>query len=156
MPFHGTIVVVDDSPGDVQLLLRTFRQVGVMNPIHVCEGGREALDFLLKNESDPPSVVLLDLRMPVVDGFQVLRTVKSHPTLRDIVVIVLTTSADRYDIQLAYELGANSFLTKPLDLAEFREMVSAFHKFWLIHSQAPEQRGKLIEGPDVTQYSSAG
>src|SRR5688572_16180671 len=147
MPLAGTILVVDDSPDDVALLLRTFRQLGIVNRIHVCDGGRAALDYLFQDLNSPPSIILLDLKMPGVDGFQVLRKIKNHPILRDIVVIVLTTSSDRMDIQLGYELGANSFLTKPLDLDEFREMVSAFHKYWLIRSQPPEQRGRWIKPP---------
>jgi CheY-like chemotaxis protein len=148
MPLAGTILVVDDSPDDVALLLRTFRQLGIVNRIHVCDGGRAALDYLFQDLNSPPSIILLDLKMPGVDGFQVLRKIKNHPILRDIVVIVLTTSSDRMDIQLGYELGANSFLTKPLDLDEFREMVSAFHKYWLIRSQPPEQRGRWIKPPN--------
>ena len=149
MPAGGTILVVDDSPDDVTLLLRTFRQLGVRNRIEVCDGGRAALDYLWRDVNSPPSIVLLDLKMPAVDGFQVLRKVKNHPILRDVVVIVLTTSSDRMDIQLAYELGANSFLTKPLDLTEFHEMVNAFHKYWVIHSQpAPPKRGKWIKPPN--------
>lgn len=148
MPLAGTILVVDDSPDDVALLLRTFRQVGIVNRIQVCDGGRAALDYLFQDLNSPPSLILLDLRMPGVDGFRVLRKIKNHPILRDIVVIVLTTSSDRMDIQLGYELGANSFLTKPLDLGEFREMVSAFHKYWLIHSQPPEKRGRWIKPPN--------
>jgi two-component system response regulator len=148
MPLPGTILVVDDSPDDVALLLRTFRQLGIRNRIQVCEGGQAALDYLFQNPNSKPSLILLDLKMPGVDGFHVLRKVKNHPILRDIVVIVLTTSSDRMDIQLGYELGANSFLTKPLDLDEFREMVSAFHKYWLIHSQPLEQRGRWIKPPD--------
>ncbi len=149
MPAGGTILVVDDSPDDVTLLLRTFRQLGVRNRIEVCDGGQAALDYLWRDVNSPPAIVLLDLKMPAVDGFQVLRKVKNHPILRDVVVIVLTTSSDRMDIQLAYELGANSFLTKPLDLAEFHEMVNAFHNYWVIHSQpAPVKRGRWIKPPN--------
>ena len=82
--------------------------------------------------------------MPGKDGFFVLRKVKTDPALRDLVVIVLTTSDNVGDIQLAYELGANSFLTKPLHMDELKEMMSAFHKYWIIHAQPTPRRGKLI------------
>ena len=121
MAAHGTILVVEDSENDIDLLLRTFKQVGVANPIDVCQSADEAEQYLQNNEL--PSVMLLDLKMPARDGFYVLRKVKTNPLLRDLIVIVLTTSSDIMDIRLAYELGANSFLTKPLDLAEFREMI---------------------------------
>ena len=151
VPFDGTIVIVDDSPDDVALLQRTFRQVGITNPVKVCDGGRVALDYLLDSADEPPSLILLDLKMPGVDGFHVLSKVKNHPTLRDVVVIVLTTSLDQMDIQLAYELGANSFLTKPFDLAEFREMVNAFYKYWIIQNQPPPKRGRWVKRPDGTR-----
>ena len=147
VPSSGTILIVDDSPNDVELLLRTFKQVGVQNPIHVCTGGAESLKYLFDTGNEPPAMVLLDLKMPGVDGFHVLNKVKSHPVLKDAVVIVLTTSSDLMDIALAYELGANSFLTKPLDLTEFREMVSAFHNYWVIQNQPAANRGKLIKKP---------
>ncbi len=91
--------------------------------------------------------MLLDLKMPGVDGFSVLSKVKPHPILRDIVIIVLTTSSDLADIQLSYELGANSFLTKPFDLAEFKEMVNAFHQYWIMQNQPAPKRGKWVKKP---------
>jgi CheY-like chemotaxis protein len=141
----GRILIVDDSPNDVDLLLRTFHQLRVENPIEVCHGGQAALDYLKENAGTPPSLVLLDLKMPAVDGFQVLQKIKSHPTLRDLVVIVLTTSSDMYDVRLAYDLGANSFLTKPLDLDEFRAMVNAFHQYWIVYSKLATSRGKWMK-----------
>lgn len=140
-------MIVDDSPQDVQLLLRTFRQLGIENRVEVCTGGKEAINFLEASRDNLPALVLLDLKMPAVDGFQVLRKIKWSAELRDIPVIVLTTSAHLMDIQLAYELGANSFLTKPLDLTEFREMVSAFHKYWIVHNKPAPKAGRWIPPP---------
>ena len=142
MAAHGTILVVEDSENDIDLLLRTFKQVGVANPIDVCQSADEAEQYLQNNEL--PSVMLLDLKMPARDGFYVLRKVKTNPLLRDLIVIVLTTSSDIMDIRLAYELGANSFLTKPLDLAEFREMIEAFHQYWMIHAKPAPSAGRAI------------
>src|SRR5688572_5459976 len=122
MGSNGTILLVDDSPDDLQLLTRTFDQLGVQNPVETCSSADEAIAYL---EIQPlPTVMLLDLKMPVHDGFYVLRRVKSSPVWKDLVVIVLTMSSDIYDIRLAYELGANSFLTKPVNLTEFRDMIS--------------------------------
>jgi CheY-like chemotaxis protein len=148
MPTNGTILVVDDSRDDVDLLLRMFRQIGVGNPVDVCYGGAEALDYLRQHKNNLPAVMLLDLKMPGHDGFWVLNKVKSNPLLRDIVVIVLTTSSDIGDIKLAYELGSNSFLTKPVDLGEFRAMVGAFHKYWVISNQPPPKRGRWVKKPE--------
>jgi CheY-like chemotaxis protein len=91
--------------------------------------------------------MLLDLKMPAKDGFYVLRKVKTDPLLRDLIVIVLTTSSDMMDIRVAYQLGANSFLTKPLDLAEFREMIKAFHQYWIIHAKPAPPEGRVIPKP---------
>src|SRR5687767_12652544 len=129
-----TIMVVDDSPNDTQLLLRTFGQLGISNPVVNFDTARAALAYLLDPKNPRPAIILLDLKMPGEDGFYVLSKVKSHPELKHLIVIVLTMSSDWGDVRLAYELGANSFLTKPLDLAEFRGMVSAFHSYWVVQN----------------------
>lgn len=148
MPSAGTILIVDDSADDMQLLLRTFHQLGIQNPVHTCSNGDDALHYL--DTHDLPALLLLDLKMPGTDGFKVLSKVKSSPALRDLIVIVLTTSSDQHDIQLSYELGANSFLTKPFDLAEFRETVSAFHQYWVVRNRPAAARGKVIKNPSST------
>jgi len=147
MPTQGTILVVDDSRNEVELLLRMFSQLGVQNPVDVCFGGEEALQYLQRHKDRLPVVMLLDLKMPGRDGFWVLNKVKSNPLLRDIVVIVLSTSSDLGDIQLAYDLGSNSFLTKPVNLGEFQAMISAFHSFWIINNQPAPKRGRWIKKP---------
>lgn len=147
MPTQGTILVVDDSRNDVELLLRMFAQVGVQNPVDVCHGGDEALEYLQRHKDKLPAIMLLDLKMPRRDGFWVLNKVKSNPLLRDIVVIVLSTSSDLGEIQLAYDLGSNSFLTKPVNLSEFKAMISAFHSFWVISNQPAPKRGRWIKKP---------
>ncbi len=147
MATEGTILVVDDSPNDVELLLRMFAQVGVQNPVDVCHGGDEAWDYLQRHKEKLPAIILLDLKMPRRDGFWVLNKVKSNPLLRDIVVIVLSTSSDLGEIQLAYDLGSNSFLTKPVNLSEFKTMIGAFHTYWVISNQAAPKRGRWIKKP---------
>jgi two-component system, response regulator len=135
---QSTILVVDDSPNDVALLQRAFDRVGVQNPLAVCKGGDEAIQYLLSHEL--PCVMLLDLRMPATNGFDVLKRVKADPKLKELIVIVLTTSGEVSDIRRAYELGANSFLTKPVNLDEFQDMVSAFHKYWVMTNRPAPQR----------------
>ena len=147
MPASGTILVVDDSPNDLELISRCFKQLKIANRIQLCSSGDDAISYLQTKEL--PSVVLLDLKMPGRNGFYVLRRIKTEPEWRDIVVIVLTTSYNVGDIQLAYELGANSFLTKPLDLTEFKEMIAAFNKYWIVHAQSPPKRGKIIDKPEA-------
>ena len=132
---QSAILVVDDSPNDVALLQRAFERVGVRNPVAVCKGGAEAIQYLLSHEL--PCLMLLDLRMPATNGFDVLKRVKSDPRLKELIVIVLTTSGEVEDIRRSYELGANSFLTKPVNLDEFQDMVSAFHKYWVMTNRPP-------------------
>jgi len=139
----GTILLVDDSPGDLQLLTRTLGQLGVENPLETCSSADEAINYLETREL--PAVMLLDLKMPGHDGFYVLRRVKSSPVWRDLIVIVLTTSSDIYDVRTAYELGANSFLTKPVNLTEFKDMISAFHKYWIVHALPAPPHPRVIQ-----------
>ncbi len=145
MPSPGTILIVDDSRDDVDLLLRTFQKVGIANPVHACESAESALAYLETHEL--PAIVLLDLKMPIRDGFYVLHQVKTRPEWKDLIVIVLTTSADLGDIRMSYELGANSFLTKPFDLSEFRLMVNAFHQYWVLQNKPAPKKGRRIDKP---------
>jgi CheY-like chemotaxis protein len=131
----GTILLVDDSPNDVDLLLRTFQQLAVPNPIEVCRGGQEAIDYLSDSQRAKPALILLDLKMPATDGFAVLKWIKSHPQLKELVVVVLTTSDSIHDIRRAYMIGANSFLTKPVNLDDFKNLISAFHHYWMVSNQ---------------------
>ena len=152
MPSSGTILVVDDNRDDISLLLRSFKQVGIENPVKACWGADEAIEFLHTQEL--PALVLLDLKMPLKDGFYVLNRIRSNPDWKDLIVIVLTTSSDVADIRLAYELGANSFLTKPFNLNEFRDMVTAFHKYWVLQNQPVPKRGRVIEPPAELEEAS--
>src|SRR5688500_5829469 len=95
----GTLLLVDDSQSDIDLLLRAFKQLGVNNPMVICHGGREAIEYLSNEANARPALVLLDIKMPGTDGFAVLKWIKAHPKLKDLIVIVLTTSADLHDIQ---------------------------------------------------------
>ena len=145
MTSTGTILIVDDNRDDVVLLLRVLKQLRVINPIVTCEGADQAIQHL--ETHDLPRIMLLDLKMPGKDGFYVLNQVRTHPEWKDLTVIVLTTSSDIQDIVLAYEVGANSFVTKPFDLVEFREIISAIYQFWVIRNQPPPKRARVVEKP---------
>lgn len=132
-----SIILVDDSPDDVQLFLRTCRQVGIGNPIITFDSADSALKYLTDTSNPLPAIVVLDLKMPGRDGFYALAELKARPLLNQLIVVVLTTSSHTSDIVRAYEMGANSFLTKPLDLRQFREMVSAFHDHWIVRARLP-------------------
>jgi CheY-like chemotaxis protein len=134
---HKNIILVDDSADDVQLFLRTCKQLEIQNPILTFDGAEAALAYLRNTENPLPGIIVLDLKMPGQDGFYALTQLKADPLLSHLVVVVLTTSSDKNDIVRAYELGANSFLTKPFDLGDFRQMVSAFHDHWIVKAQIP-------------------
>jgi two-component system response regulator len=138
------ILLVDDSSADVELTLHALRQNAMVNRIHVTRDGEEALNFLFCREpfqeraGEPlPRMILLDLKMPKVDGLSVLRTLKEDPRTRAIPVIVLTSSKEEKDVVKSYDLGANSYIQKPVDFDEFRETVRTLGLYWLLVNQAP-------------------
>lgn len=126
------IFLVEDNPMDVDLTRRAFARHKVENPIHVARDGEEALNFLPRWEAGekPPLVILLDLKLPKVDGLEVLRTLKTHPVFRIIPVVVLSTSTEDSDIQVAYQEGANSYIAKPVDFDTFIEIVENIQQYW--------------------------
>jgi two-component system response regulator len=147
----GTILLVDDAPNDIDLLLRTFQQLGIQNPVDVCRSAHEAMDYLSSARAHP-ALILLDLKMPGTDGFAVLNWIKSHPQLKELIVVVLTTSDNIHDIRRAYAIGANSFLTKPVNLDDFKNMISAFHQYWIVSNQplpGPEALSTATPAPEA-------
>ena len=141
------ILLVDDSSADVELTLHALRQNSMINRIHVARDGAEALNFLFRREpfqgraGEPlPRLVLLDLKMPKVDGLSVLRTLKADPRTRAIPVIILTSSKEEKDVVKSYDLGANSYIQKPVDFDQFRETVRTLGLYWLLVNQAPPRR----------------
>ena len=133
------ILLVEDNPMDVDLTLRAFRRRHVSNPVLVARDGEEALAWLPRWEAGEPTpaVVLLDLKLPRVDGLEVLRQIKSHPSLRTIPVVVLTTSAEHADVQTAYQLGANSYIVKPVEFEKFMDVTSQIDLYWTLVNQPP-------------------
>ena len=137
MTSHATLLLVEDSPEDRTATLRAFKQAGMINPIYSCVNGDDALDYLHHRGkySDPvlaprPSVILLDLNMPGTDGREVLLEIKQNEHLKTIPVIVLTTSSDARDIDSCYQAGANSYVTKPVDLPGFMSAVKQLKDWW--------------------------
>jgi CheY-like chemotaxis protein len=133
------ILLVEDNPMDVDLTLRAFKRRRVTNDIHVARDGEEALAWLVRWEAGEPwpAVILLDLKLPKVDGLEVLRQLKQHPVLRVIPVVVLTTSADSGDVQTAYQLGANSYIVKPVEFEKFMDVSEKVDLYWTVVNQRP-------------------
>jgi CheY-like chemotaxis protein len=138
------ILLVEDNPADVELTLRALKSRRLANQVFVCRDGAEAIDFFfgegpnaLREIGVSPRVVLLDLKLPKVDGLDVLRRLKTDERTRAMPVVVLTASAEEPDIAAAYRLGANSYIVKPVDFDAFARAVSDVGLFWVLLNQAP-------------------
>lgn len=133
-----TILLVEDNPAHAEIVLRSFKEHKVANRVVWIEDGESALDYLFREgqyanpfDSPTPSVILLDLRLPRVDGLQVLRRIKEHPEVRNIPVVVLATSEAERDMARAYEFRANSYVVKPLEFDDFAKLMSDLGLYWL-------------------------
>ncbi len=129
------VLLIEDSPGDVRLTKEALKEGRILNNLHVVNDGVEAMSFL-KQEGDyqrspTPDLILLDLNMPKKDGREVLSEIKSDPKLKSIPVVVLTTSSAEEDILKSYDLHANCYITKPVDLDQFIGVVKSINEFWL-------------------------
>ena len=142
---EAVILVVEDREDDILIIRKAFKEARLLNPLHVVRNGEEAIDYLRgtgkywnREEYPLPDLVLLDLKMPRIDGFEVLRWVRQQPTLKAIRIIVLTSSDRINDVTLAYQLGANSFLVKPLSFPDFVQTSKVLKGYWLWMSEQPE------------------
>ena len=138
------ILIADDSGSDVELAIHALRKAKLANEIHVVDDGEQALDFLFcrgayagRSFSDPPRVVLLDLKMPKVDGIEVLRAVRADPRTKAIPVVILTSSKEQRDLIESYNLGVNAYIQKPVDFDRFREVIEHIGMFWLVVNEPP-------------------
>jgi len=138
------ILLVEDNPDDVELTLHALRKENLANNIHVARDGEEAVEFLFCNGAHadrsfdhPPRLILLDLKLPKVDGIEVLRRLKEDPRTKAIPVVVLTSSKEERDLASSYKLGANSYIQKPVDFDQFRETVKTAGLYWLVINQQP-------------------
>jgi CheY-like chemotaxis protein len=129
---NNPILLVEDNPVDLDLTIRAFSLSNLTNPITVARDGEEALEFIQRWEQGEsvPVVILLDLKLPKVDGLEVLKTIKSHPDFKAIPIVVLTSSGETSDVETAYKLGANSYIVKPVDFEKFIEVAKQIELYW--------------------------
>lgn len=139
------VLLVEDNPSDQELTLRALKKKNLCNRIHVCGDGAEALDFLFGKGSysdrtlaDIPKVVLLDIKLPKVNGIEVLKQIKESKDLRSLPVVMLTSSKEGPDVQECYRLGANSYIVKPVDFDKFTQAVVDLGFYWLMTNEPPK------------------
>jgi CheY-like chemotaxis protein len=138
------ILLVEDSQDDIDLDLHALRHAKLADTISVVRDGEEALDFLFcraafshRSFNRPPKLVLLDLKLPKIDGLQVLKSIKSDPRTQQIPVVIMTSSREERDMVESYQSGVNSYIQKPVDFAQFREAVNVLGLYWMIVNQPP-------------------
>lgn len=137
------ILYVDDNPRDTELALTALQKNNIANDVVTAEDGEDALDYLFirgRHSGRPignPALILLDLKMPRVDGLEVLRQIKSSPDLRMIPVVVMTSSREEQDLVRSYELGGNAYVVKPLNFSEFMEAIKQIGAFWGVINEPP-------------------
>jgi CheY-like chemotaxis protein len=141
------ILLVEDDPKDVRLTLHALRGENICNRIEVARDGEEALDYLFRRgahanraHGDHPKLILLDLKLPKINGLQVLKEIKSDPVTRAIPVAVLTSSREERDMVDSYRLGVNSYIQKPVDFEEFRKTITSLGYYWVVVNQPPPER----------------
>ncbi|MBN2348688.1 MAG: response regulator [Bacteroidales bacterium] len=134
MNSNKPILLIEDNPIDLDLTLRAFKSRNLTNPFHIARDGEEALEWIQKwEQGEPvPVIILLDIKLPKIDGLDVLKAIKSHPDFKTIPVVILSTSAEASDIQSAYQLGANSYIVKPVDFDKFIEVAKQIELYWNI------------------------
>jgi CheY-like chemotaxis protein len=142
------ILLVEDNQDDADLALHALRREKLANSIFIARDGEEALDFLFcrgvfhqRSFDHPPKLVLLDLKLPKVDGMQVLQQLKADPRTKTIPVVMVTSSKEERDLTNGYNFGVNSFIQKPVDFDQFRETVKSLGLYWLVINQAPVSNG---------------
>ena len=147
MAIHDeTILLVEDNPDDIELTLRAFKKNNIANNVVVARDGVEALDYLFGNgayagrdTSDTPRIILLDLKMPKLDGLQVLERLRADERTRLVPVVILTSSKEEQDLVSGYASGANSYVRKPVDFNHFVEAVHQIGLYWLLINEVPHQ-----------------
>ena len=135
----STIVLVEDNPDDEALTLRALKRNGIVNDVVVLRDGQEAIDYLLKPGAITPDLVLLDLKLPRVDGLDVLKRLRAEQQTALLPIVILTSSNEDRDLVDSYRLGANSYIRKPVDFEQFIEAVRQLGLYWLVLNQVPRQ-----------------
>jgi two-component system response regulator len=138
------MLLVEDNPSDIGLTQRAFSKSHIVNELVVVEDGQEALDYLFgegayegRDVQQLPTLVLLDLKLPKVDGFEVLKRIRSDPRTRRLPVVMLTTSSEEQDIGTSYDLGVNSYIRKPVDFVQFAQAILQLDLYWLVLNEIP-------------------
>ena len=139
------ILIVDDSPKDIELVIAALAEKNLANEVAIAEDGEEALDYLYKrgkfaNENSTPAVILLDIKMPKMDGIEVLQHIRSEPKFKLIPVIMVTSSHEEKDLVESYKLGANSYVVKPVDIIQFIDAIKVLGQYWAVINQPPPIR----------------
>jgi two-component system response regulator len=154
LKYQVEILLVEDDPEDLDLTLRTLNDANVCNRIQVARDGEEALDFLFcrgaHSERDPnchPKLILLDLKLPKVDGLEVLEQIKRDPRTKAVPVVILTSSKQERDLAQGYRLGVNSYIQKPVDFDQFRSTIKQLGYYWLLVNQPPPTKAIVPRHP---------
>ena len=144
MESHRPILLVEDNPSDIALTRRALEKGRIGNDLVVAEDGQEALDYLGigggqagKRPAGPPALILLDLKLPRVSGLDVLRRMRANPQTRRLPVVILTSSKEEQDLAAGYDLGANSYIRKPVDFRQFVQAIEQLGLYWLVLNEAP-------------------
>lgn len=135
-----TILLVEDNASDIELTKRALLKNRINNPLFVAEDGQQAVDYLLGESNDArplPALTLLDLKLPGIPGLEVLRKIRSNPRTKRMPVVILTSSDEERDIARGYDIGANSYIRKPVDFKEFEEAIANLSSYWLRLNQLP-------------------
>jgi CheY-like chemotaxis protein len=138
------ILLVEDNPSDLEIALRALKEHNLCNNVQVARDGEEALDFIFcqgahagRRSDDLPRLILLDLKLPLIDGMEVLRQIRADARTRNVPVVVLTSSTEERDVVESYALGVNSFIAKPVDFDQFRDAMQTIGMYWLLLNRPP-------------------
>lgn len=150
MANHKSILLVEDNPDDVELTLRALKKNNIRNDIIVAKDGLDALDFLFgagkyqgRDTGDMPALIVLDLKLPKIEGLEVLRRIRADERTRLLPVVILTSSKEQQDLVRGYALGTNSYVRKPVDFNEFSHAVGLLGLYWLLINETPPIKGEI-------------